>query len=262
MPELPEVETFRRYFKRTSLKQSIKKVEVRGSEMLWKISSQRLRFEMQNHHFVVCNRHGKYLFAGLENHKCLVLHFGMTGYLKYLRDAKESLRHVRLVIAFENGCQLAFVCQRKLGKIAFTEDPKDFRKQRKLGPDALSVGFSEFQRILAARRGPVKSVLMNQQIIAGIGNLYADEILFQSRIHPAIAVTWLSRQQLNQLFECMKFVLTTVVKRRADWSRLPENFLLPVREKEGRCPLCGKKLSRIRTAGRTGYYCPHHQKMK
>jgi len=264
MPELPEVETFRRYFDRTSLHQKIKEVRLYSPEMIRGISPKKLREELRGHEFVSTGRHGKYLFAQLDSGKDLVLHFGMTGHLKYFNDPKKSPSYVRLLIQFPNDYNLAFDCLRKLGRISFANDRAKFIADKKLGPDVLAddFDFNKFLEIVSQKKGSVKSILMNQHTLAGIGNLYADEILFQSRIHPSQRINELSKAKKKRLFDAIKPVLVATIERKADWAKLPKNYLLNDRGKEGKCPLCGRTLMRETVAGRTTYYCPRHQSLK
>lgn len=261
MPELPEVETFRRYFDRTSLHQKIKEVRLYSPEMLQGISPKKFREELKEHEFISTGRHGKYLFAQLDSGKDLVLHFGMTGHLKYFNDSKPSPSYVRLLIQFANGYNLAFDCLRKLGKISFADDRANFILHKKLGPDVLAddFDFNAFQEIVSQKKGSVKSILMSQHTLAGIGNLYADEILFQSRIHPSQRINELSKAKKKRLFDAIRPVLVTTIERKTDWRKLPKNFLLRDRGKGGKCPLCKTMLERATVAGRTTYYCPKHQ---
>jgi formamidopyrimidine-DNA glycosylase len=263
MPELPEVETFRRYFDRTSLHQKIKEVRLYSPEMIRGISPKKLREELKGHEFVSTARHGKYLFAQLDTGKDLVLHFGMTGHLKYFNDPKQSPRYVRMLIQFANDYFLAFDCLRKLGRISFTNDRTEFIEDKKLGPDVLAddFDFDLFQEIIANKKGSVKSILMNQHTMAGISNLYADEILFQSRINPSQRINELSKAKKKRLFDSIKPVLVATIERKANWAKLPKNYLLNDRGKEGKCPLCGSQLKRETIAGRTTYYCSRHQRI-
>jgi formamidopyrimidine-DNA glycosylase len=109
----------------------------------------------------------------------------------------------------------------------------------------------------------VKSVLMDQALIAGIGNIYADEILFQARLHPKAPVTSLGERERALLFEQIKAVLTTAIDCGAGaeqlLERLPDDYLLPQREKDGKCPRCGAKIATLKAAGRTAYFCPRCQ---
>ena len=109
----------------------------------------------------------------------------MTGSLQYFKNDKQAPRYARVLFVFANNHCLAFDDQRQFGQIGLLRDVDEFLKEHELGPDALTIDLREFKKILGKRRGAVKSVLLNQRIIAGIGNIYADEILFRVRMHPA-----------------------------------------------------------------------------
>jgi formamidopyrimidine-DNA glycosylase len=105
----------------------------------------------------------------------------------------------------------------------------------------------------------VKAALMNQAVLAGIGNLYADEILFQAGVHPRAAPRRLSRATLRRLYRTMERVLRAAIAARAEPANLPRTFLLRHRGDDGRCPRCGRRLRTMRVSGRTTYYCPRRQ---
>ncbi|HSE83087.1 MAG TPA: zinc finger domain-containing protein, partial [Thermodesulfobacteriota bacterium] len=117
-----------------------------------------------------------------------------------------------------------------------------------------------FKNILLKAKGSVKSVFMNQKLIAGVGNIYADEILFQSRIHPLNKVEQLDRDDTKILFQKMKKVLQTAIRHWADYEQLPDSYLIKRRSKKGKCPRCGRSLEQIKVTGRTTYCCPRCQR--
>ncbi|MGM0665013.1 MAG: Fpg/Nei family DNA glycosylase [Thermodesulfobacteriota bacterium] len=262
MPELPDVEIFRQYMESTSLQQEIRNVEVPGKDMLEGTSASRLKKVLRGRLFQNARRHGKYLFGGLDEEGWLVLHFGMTGFLSYFRDEKQSTSHKRLLIRFSNGYTLAYHCLRKLGKIALADDLNRFIEEKGLGPDPLGSSFDleTFSNTMSASRAAVKSTLMNQKLLAGIGNIYSDEILFQAGIRPGVKTRDLSDKDLESIYiEITQNVLPTAIEARADPSRLPASFIIPHRHGGGACPLCGTALRKTRIGGRTAYFCPQHQ---
>jgi hypothetical protein len=132
------------------------------------------------------SRHGKQLFVSIAGGDWLSMHFGMTGGLRYFKGMAKDTPYERLLVSFSNGYLLAYDCQRKFGKIGLVRDPEAYLNDHDLGPDALDddFDFKAFRQALRGRRATVKSALMNQQCIAGIGNVYSDEILFQAKIRP------------------------------------------------------------------------------
>ncbi|WP_193165233.1 Fpg/Nei family DNA glycosylase [Microbulbifer hainanensis] len=258
MPELPEVETCRRYFNATALHQKIARIHVHGAALLVDTSPQGLGRALKDHTFDSTCRHGKYLFAKLDSGNWLVLHFGMSGLLDYGRSAVPQ--YTQLAIEFNNDYRLAYVAPRKLGHIALTDSPKHWVEMKKLGPDALALSSDDFLRLAASRHGAVKPWLMDQHSIAGIGNLYSDEVLFQSRIHPRRAVADLSEAELKAIHRKLREALDTSVAVQADPDKLPKQFLLPHRHEGGHCPRCGSNLQNAKIGGRTSWFCPHCQK--
>ena len=143
--------------------------------------------------------------------------------------------------------------------------PASFIADERLGPDALDPAFDEkaFAAALANRRQAIKAALMDQARTAGIGNIYADEILFQARVHPGVVANAIDAAARHRLFTAMKHVLQTAIDRGAGAEnfidRLPKGFLLPERHAGGHCPRCGTTLVIDKRGGRTSYHCPQCQ---
>jgi formamidopyrimidine-DNA glycosylase len=161
-------------------------------------------------------------------------------------------------VRFSNGYHLAYDAQRKLGEIALIRDKAAYLAQKEIGMDALSPDCDDaaLRDALRGRRGMIKSALMNQKLVAGIGNIYADEILFQAHIHPKTPVNALDEPKLHTLFQTMKDVLQTAIEHQADPARFPDSFLIPHREQDARCPQCSGHIDALKVSGRTSYYCP------
>lgn len=261
MPELPDVEVFRRYLASTSLHQCIKTVQVESNKILGNVSAKKLRMVLKDHEFESTVRHGKFLFVHLSSCRWLALHFGMTGYLRYFKEVDRKPAHDRLVLGFVNGFHLGYYSQRLLGSVQLVDHPNSLIETKRLGPDALdrNLDLAAFKDVLSTRRGMVKPTLMNQQIIAGIGNIYADEILFHAQIHPAKKVSDLNAGILESLFRSMRAVLHKAIECGADVARFPRTYLTPHRHPGGQCPRCGTSLERIKIANRSAYFCPHCQ---
>ena len=260
MPELPEVETFKRYLDRTSLHQRIISVEVRDAYVLKGVSARELIRRLKGHRFEDSCRRGKHLFVRAGDELWLRLHFGMTGSLDYLKDAQAAPRTARVIFRFVNGCRLAFDDQRKFGEIGLINDLDEFLQTRGLGPDALDIGFSQFKAIVGRHGGAVKAILLNQRLIAGIGNVYADEILFRARLHPATEAARLDAKDLRRLSRATRYVLEKAIALKTDFNRLPKSWLLTHRGKRSRCPRCGRALKSATIGGRTAWFCAHCQK--
>jgi formamidopyrimidine-DNA glycosylase len=260
MPELPEVETFKRYLDSTSLHQRIANVEVRDAFVLKRVSARQLARRLKGRRFENSHRHGKHLFVRVRDELWLRLHFGMTGSLNYLNPDEVAPKTARVIFRFADNCRLAFDDQRKFGEIELIRDVDEFLQTRGLGLDALEISPSRFMAIFGKHRGAVKATLLNQQLIAGIGNLYADEILFRARMHPATDAARLSDKDLARLFHATRYVLEKAIALKSDFNRLPKSWLLTHRGKGARCPRCGRALKSATIGGRTAWFCPHCQK--
>jgi len=260
MPELPDVEIFRRYMEATSLHQSIDSVRAEV-DVLKDISVRQFEKTLKGKSFEATRRHGKYAFVSLDDAPWLLLHFGMTGFLKYYKNHENAPSHIRVLFTFQNGYHLAYSCQRKLGRVKLLHDPARFVRSQKLGPDALDsdLDANAFKQAIIGFRGYVKSALMNQQLIAGIGNIYSDEILYQAKIFPKQPVAQTDEKNLDCLYEALKEVLVTAIDVQADPEQLPDTYIIPQRHGEGRCPRDGSPIERFKVIGRSSYYCPQCQ---
>lgn len=257
MPELPDVENFKRYFNRTSLNKIIKQVEVKNKKVM-QVDEETLKEAVRYHEFTETKRHGKYLFARL-NKKWIMFHFGMTGDFKYFKNRSEDPEHDRLMFTFSNGYHLAFVNQRLLGKVDLVENVEEFIEKKNLGPDALEITFEEFKEIFD-RKKYVKSTLMDQKLVSGVGNIYADEILFQSKVHPKTKSNTLSDKKLKKMYNTMRRVFRISIKHNAKMDELPRGYIISRREKGEKCPKCKGKIKRVKISGRSSYICPKCQK--
>jgi len=258
MPELPEVETFKRYLDRTSLKQLITKIIVTDNRIL-KIDESYLRESLKGKQFESSTRHGKYLFVFL-NPRYLVMHFGMTGDLKYYNKKDDQPKFSKVIFQFNNGFNLAYISTRMFGKLDVVDSIEEFIKNKKLGLDAHKMSFKEFKGAVAKRTAIIKNAFLNQSFVAGIGNIYSDEILFRSKIHPKTKINSLGESKIKELFTNIKDVLKFGIENQGDLSTYPDNFLIPHRKKEDRCPICDTEITRFEIAGRHGFFCPNCQK--
>ena len=258
MPELPDVETFRRYLNATALHQVIARSEITDKRMLHGISAETLQERLNGRRFESTCRHGKYLFTELDEHGWLLLHFGMTGELHYGKTESGDPKYVSLLVRFDNDYTLAYCNKRRLGRIGLTDDPKAFIQDEGLGIDALdeALDADRFVDLLAVRRGILKPALMDQQCIAGIGNIYLDEILFQAGLHPGLKMEQLDEKSLRRLHRTMRRVLRVAIRHQARVDELPRAYLLPHREAGGSCPRCGGTIRKQTISGRSSYFCP------
>jgi len=257
MPELPDVEIMRRYMERTSLYQPISDVVRLNEDVLRNLSADRLKGTLAGSQFEQTLRHGKYLFARTNTKGWVVFHFGMTGYLEYHEEKGKTHRHTRVEFIFQNGRGLSFILQRKLGGLWLTESVAGFMEKQGLGPDALDgkLGSDELKGVAQNTGGSVKSFLMNQKRIAGIGNVYSDEILFQTGILPWTLTENIYSEGWQKLATKTREVLETAIERGADPGEMPGSYLLPHRREGDICPRCKGEISAAKISGRTAYFC-------
>jgi formamidopyrimidine-DNA glycosylase len=261
MPELPDVETFRRTLEARALGERIRRVRVLDDRVLDGVTPRELDQRLEGRALTSALRHGKVLFASAGD-SWITLRFGMTGFLHSYRSSDEAGEHERVIFDFQRGRHLAFDCQRMFGRVGLTGEPESFIREHRLGPDARAIGRSHFIDRLRHHRGAIKAALMDQSTIAGIGNVYADEILFQARQHPRTPIGELDDRALASLHRVMKRVLERAIEANADPSRMPRGWLTPVRKRGAECPRCGHTLDAFTTGGRTSYACPRCQSLR
>jgi len=258
MPELPDVEVFRRYLERHAGGADIVEAEVRDARCLEDIGADRFEALLAGTQFGQSRRHGKHLLVRLKEDLWLTLHFGMTGYLVRVTDDEEP-DYSRISFHLGGGGSLHYILKRMLGRAGITNSPEAFIDRHDLGPDALDLDSDAFDELLQSARGGVKSLLMNQARVAGIGNVYSDEMLFQAGIHPAARCGDLHVDARGRLDVARREVLETAIEREADPERLPGTWLLPHRDEGARCPRCGGSINREVVSGRGAYFCDSHQ---
>lgn len=258
MPELPDVAVFARYLESNALNRRVTAVRASDERLAGKGGAGALAERMEGRYLVAARRHGKHLFTRLDDEGWLEWHFGMTGHLDSgsAADPEPSTGHVRLT--FDDGGRLDLFAPRKLGHIQPVADPDAFIGEQGLGVDALdpSLNSERFAGLAAHRRKAVKCWLIDQGVIAGIGNLYSDEILFQARLHPRRRVSDLDQEALEGLRDHMDRVLRTAIEAGAEPAALPAGYLLPQRKVGASCPRCGGPLAGERVCGRTAWLCP------
>lgn len=279
MPELPEVEIFKRFIDRHALNQPIQAAEVRHPKGLKDLSPETLTKITRHNGFVQTLRRGKHLLAQLNPVEpkakrmnpphWLLFHFGMTGCLSYAPPHQAAINaygddinrdaHIRVSFTLADGGQLRFHDQRLFGYISLIHDPDAYFQAKKLGPDALTVEEGEFLRQLAGRKGAIKPVLMDQSVVAGLGNIYVDELLFQMQLHPEQTLANVSPQARKHLHRLMQEILENSIALNTDRDQLPAGYLWHHRKPKGHCPRDGHLLSVQTVGGRTTYFCPKCQ---
>jgi len=299
MPELPEVETVAR-----GLRKRIVGLKIKGARVtLPKITN--LKPEQFSRALIgktirSVSRRAKVIIIELAcgkqlnplnqcTNKYLVVHLKMSGQLMYLCPADPVQKHTHVIISLSNGHHLRFRDQRQFGYIRFY-DSKGldlFMAEHNFGPEPLDapmlrygaprirrhrggMTLPEFQAIIKSRpNSRIKPLLLDQTVIAGIGNLYADEILFYSRIHPLTRAGRLKPAELKKMYQGMQKILTKAIKERGSSIELyvdaqgkPGNYVKYIKAygREGKpCLKCRAKITRIKIGSRSAYFCPKCQ---
>ena len=177
-------------------------MDVRDDAVLKSISYRSFQMCLKDETFKSSSRHGKYLFVELDRDETLVIHFGMTGDLKNYKNTVDDPQYAKVIFDLENGDKLAFICPRKFGSLRLADSKEKFIKDHELGPDAYSdFDWNGFKKMISSRRGSIKTTLMNQKVIAGIGNDYSDEILFQAKIYPFTKINDLEEEKLKEIWK-------------------------------------------------------------
>ncbi|MGE5561493.1 MAG: bifunctional DNA-formamidopyrimidine glycosylase/DNA-(apurinic or apyrimidinic site) lyase [Chloroflexota bacterium] len=274
MPELPEVETVRRELSAlTGLR--IVRTAVLSPHLIRCPDAERFAAGTTGKTIAAVDRQGKFLIIRLDPGSDLVVHLRMAGRM-YVNDPADPVeKHTHVIFDLSDGRQLRYIDLRHFGLICLVDRGEygDLGLLNRLGPEPLSDGFTKqyFRAGLAKRRGPIKSLLLNQEFIAGIGNIYADESLFAARIRPDRPAASLSRQEADRLWQAIRDVIadalvfggtTFSTYRRADGSKGEFAAYLKVYGHEGAaCPRCGKgQIERLRLGGRSAHFCPHCQR--
>jgi formamidopyrimidine-DNA glycosylase len=272
VPELPEVETIRRQLAPALEGRRIESVEVRDPRWSEPAPPEAIDDALRGRRIEQVGRRGKYLIVSLEDDVHLVMHLRMTGNL-LLTQESEDPPHTRVAIGLDDGRRLLFVDVRRFGTgdVLLGDDALADYFDSRLGVEPLSADFTaEALRALArGRKQPVKAFLLNQERIAGVGNIYADESLFRAKIHPLRPVGTLKRDQIEALREGVVESLELGIDskgasiddyRHVDGERgsFQDRFLVYSRAGEP-CVRCGTPIEKLRAAGRGTYVCPHCQ---
>ena len=256
MPELPEVEAAMQLLRRRAKGRTITKVQLLHPSLKRRVRPAALR-ALVGARIVRVERRGKHQLLHLDDGRIVHVHFRMNGDWEHGKSDAPLPRFARAVIDFDGGTRLALVDSRALGTLDV--HPAGMELALGLGPDAADRGWTAeaLGRALATRRGPVKPALLDQKLVAGLGNIYAAESLWRARISPTQRADSFSDKQVRALRSAIGAVIT-----RATGSRYTDDDTvnLDVYDREGLpCRRCGTSIERITQAGRSTYFCPHCQ---
>lgn len=269
MPELPEVEIRRQYLETSSLYQPVSHVEVEDRKLLT-TDYTTLTNALVGRQFTGTRRVGKNLFVLTDAPDVVVhMHFGMTGDLEYYHSSLDRPRFARIVFEFSNGFNLGFLCPRKFERVGLIEDIDAFLQRKKIGRDGLDIALDELTERVRRKKAFIKPVLLDQNVVAGLGNWIVDEVLFQAFVHPEQRADTLTDAQMAQLHQAIRLVLETAIRHEATYRDFPNSFLIHVREWDDSpyddveahkfCPRCKTRIERTVVGGRTTFFCPNEQ---
>lgn len=273
MPELPEVETIKREFARELIGRRVGSVEVRTASVLDVPPAQFIE-RVRGAEFDNVSRRAKYLVINLSNGYSLVIHLKISGQLIYVAPDRHVNGHTHILFNLDDGRQLRLRDVNSFASIWLlkTTDIPSFFAHRKLGPEPLNPDFSyeSFRTLIRRHKGArIKSLLINQHFLAGIGNIYADEILFYARIHPTRKVADLSDEDIHKVYDGIRKILPEAISHRGTTTQFyldlnakkgeHQNFL-KVHAKVGKpCEGCPGAVEMIEVSGRGTYLCPSCQ---
>jgi len=268
MPELPEVETIRQQIERSYLHATIARVEAKPVRIFQNVSSSWFSKTLKGKKITAVHRYGKFMYWKVGT-VFPVFHLGMSGI--FINDTSLSLypQHIHISFYFGDGRTLHFQDVRKFSKIFLYDQPPNFSE---LGIDPLSKNFTlnNFQKLLTLKKMAIKNLLMDQRMIAGIGNIYASEILFRSRIHPLRPANSLTLEEIGDLFKNIRAVLSDAIDhfgtsytayRTVEGERGEnQNFLTVYQKTKEPCLYCGRPIEKMMVNSRSTFYCPICQK--
>ena len=279
MPELPEVETLRRDLEKEVVGKRIKQVDVSGMRSIRRHPNKKhFAGKLEGHKIMGVDRRGKYLLVKLEGGDVLVVHLGMSGQLLRSKgSAKEKPdKHTHVVITFTQAGRLRFIDPRTFGELFVTtpeELPDEVPELGHLGFDPIDnmMSWTQFAEMLHDRKAKLKALLMDQKFVAGIGNIYSDEILFAAGLRYDRLSDSLSTQEVRRLYRAMVETLQEAIKHRGS-SLADEQYrdlfgevgefqsLHKVYDREGEaCRRCRSTIVRVKANGRSSFLCPQCQ---
>jgi formamidopyrimidine-DNA glycosylase len=281
MPELPEVETIKRNLQKELTHKTILRAEIDTPSLIMEPQLNEYLSKIQNNQILKIKRRGKYIIFSLDTQYQLIVHLGMSGRLEY-QPKKQSYKnniktfdkHNHLFFFLNDGSILVYNDIRKFGKIWFLKKQTKLSRIENLGFEPLGKEFTfvQFLKLLKNCKTNIKKLLMDQKKIAGIGNIYANEILFHSGIHPLRKSNLLSREEAKKLYVNIKKILIEAIKLNGT-TMLDESFrdlkgnkgrygsvIKVYGKKNGICPVCGRHLQTIRIDNRSTFLCPNCQK--
>jgi len=272
MPELPEVEVIKEGLGRKLRNKVIKGVNILFKGSIKNISPPLFEKRTLGRKFKEIFRRGKFLIFSLDNGSFLVIHLKMTGQLVYCSSRETMDKHTCLVFALDNNFQLRFMDMRRFGMVCLVEKLEEITLLAEMGPEPLENNFTSLslKEILLGQKRKIKIVLLDQKVIAGLGNIYATEALYQAGINPERRANRLTESEIEVLHRAIKDILKKAISaggtstdtyRNAEGKKGKFQYRLQVYQREGEpCHRCGAAISQVKLSGRSTYFCPQCQK--
>jgi len=283
MPELPEVETVRRGLTPVMEGATITRAQINRPDLRWPFPDN-MKERLEGKKVLRLRRRSKYILADLSSAETLLIHLGMSGRMQisgqtvgdFFHDHPAPAKHDHVVLDFAGGARVTFNDARRFGAMDLfaTVEQKDHWLIEKIGPEPLGNSFNEsyLTEILKGRNTPIKSALLDQRIVAGLGNIYVCEVLFRAGIHPKRKVGQIAAERIAALVPLVRAVLQEAIEaggsslrdyRQADGELGYFQHGFQVYDREGApcvTPSCGKAIQRIVQSGRSSFFCPQCQR--
>lgn len=274
MPELPEVETIKLSLKPLVIGKVIERVEIIRPEPIKHPEPEEFQMALEGHGIIDIARRGKYLILKLDNDARLVVHLRMTGQFVYCQPQDELRKHTHLVFHLARGSQLRFTDIRRFGCLWLLEPDKEdhYTGMAQLGPEPFDADLDGawLSARLIGRKTSIKQAVLDQHLLAGLGNIYTDEALFLARLSPFLPASELNSEQAATLLEAIRQVLNQGIENLgtsfSDYrdgrgeKGSNQDYLQVYQRKSQPCPRCGNPIQRAKLGGRSTFFCPKCQK--
>jgi formamidopyrimidine-DNA glycosylase len=262
MPELPEVHNFKQYFDAAATNQTVNRLVVHDDKIIRNMAGPVFADALAGRKIMGSIRRGKYLFAQLDNSHDVLLHFGMTGDLNLYQEEEDRGRFERFAFHFRDGNILGFEDSRKFARILYLESREAYIEEVGLGPDALDLEKEYFLEKMQGRKTTIKGLLLNQKIVAGLGNLYVDDLCYRLNLHPASRVNALSEEQSVEIYHKIVDMMTYATENAPYYREYPDKWFWHTWRNEGQPdPETGGEVKIGKVAGRTTYWVAGRQKL-
>jgi formamidopyrimidine-DNA glycosylase len=267
MPELPELEIVTEVLQRRVVGRSIEAIKVEpkgGAIVIRDLTNRGFEQTLLNSTIKGVTRRGKFLLFSIEPLVHLVLNPKLTGRLQLAAPSQKRMPKTHIVFSLSSGDELRYVDQKTMGQVYLTDDLNQVNDYPGLGPEPFDISLDEFRERLKPYRGEIKGVLVRSEFIAGIGNAYADEILWAAKIHPYRKRTQLSGEEIDRLYAAIQSVLREATdKVRIEMGESihlkPRDFMAVHMKTDQSCPRCGNPISLIGANERITNFCRNCQ---